>query len=111
VRRERLSRIAEPPSVFKTDAELRAHPVMGWDFPHLRDGDWTSIHGMPCRRAQSAVDWLMKAGFSRTDACCLICDLYWDAYGELAARGMVRRLSVPRQQPTRKATKRKKTKI
>jgi len=77
---------------------------MAWDFPHTRDGDWSSVQGLSCSRAQSAVDWLMAAGFGRVDACCLISDLYWDAYSEFIACGLIKRPKTAGQ-PIRRATK------
>lgn len=59
---------------------IRAH------LPHLdtKYGRWRSPDGLPKRRMEMYLGWLIAAGISDTDAQCMMGDLYWDCCTEMA---------------------------
>ena len=58
--------------------------------PHLENGGkWQAKDGLPKRRMEMYLGWLKAAGIQDGDAQCMMSDLYWDCFSELAAAGRI----------------------
>jgi hypothetical protein len=62
--------------------------ISNLDLPHLRNGGgWNEKSGLPEARTHYYLGCLRALGMCKIEAECVINDLYWDCYMELAASG------------------------